>query len=240
MISHDELLDNVAAYVLGTLPPDEAAAVAEHLKTCPECREEYRLLRPAVTAVAYSSEACADAASGAAVASPLLKARIMRRVRAEAAAPRMRRASVLPAYLFAAACLAFAIVTTLFNVSLKDRLTRDEALTAQQQQTIADFMAPDAQRHPFKQGEVLMHGQRLYIAMHAMPMPPKGKVYQAWTLAKGATRVAPSKTFMPSSTGMTVVRLPEAATTLAAVAVSIEPEGGSAQPTTKPIAMVTL
>ena len=39
---------------------------------------------------------------------------------------------------------------------------------------------------------------------------------------------------------MTVVQLPEAATTLAAVAVSVEPEGGSLQPTTKPIAMVTL
>ncbi len=45
---------------------------------------------------------------------------------------------------------------------------------------------------------------------------------------------------MPASTGMTVVRLPEAATTLAAVAVSIEPEGGSLQPTSKPIAMVSL
>jgi anti-sigma-K factor RskA len=240
MISHDEMLDNVAAYVLGTLSPGEAAAVAEHLKTCPECREEYRLLRPAVTAVAYSSEACADAASGAAVASPLLKARIMRRVRAEAAAAPMRRASALPAYLFAAACVAFAIVTTFFNVSLKDRLSRDEALTIQQQQTIADFMAPDAQRHPFKHGEVLMHGQHLYIAMHDMPMPPKGKVYQAWTLAKGAKRVAPSKTFMPNSTGMTVLPLSEPATTLAAVAVSIEPEGGSQQPTSKPIAFVAL
>ena len=29
-----------------------------------------------------------------------------------------------------------------------------------------------------------MRGQRLYIAMHDMPMPPKGKVYQAWTMTK--------------------------------------------------------
>ena len=87
---------------------------------------------------------------------------------------------------------------------------------------------------------MLTHGPRLYIAMHDMPMPPRGKVYQAWTLAKGAKTVAPSKTFMPATTGMTVVRLPEAATTLAAVAVSIEPEGGSRQPTSKPIAMISL
>jgi len=105
---------------------------------------------------------------------------------------------------------------------------------------LADMMAPDSKRMPFTHGEVLMHGQRLYIAMHNMPMPPRGKVYQAWTLAKGAKKVAPSMTFMPGAGGMTVVRLPDAATTLAAVAVSIEPEGGSQQPTSKPIAMVTL
>jgi anti-sigma-K factor RskA len=241
MTSHDELLDNVAAYALGTLPPGEAAAVAEHLTTCKECREEYRLLRPAVTALAYSAEACADASSGSA-ASPLLKARIMRQVRSEAATSSrpVTSAPNWPAYLLAAACLALAILTGAWNLSLRDRLNRDEALATQQQQTIADFVAPDSQRHPFKHGEVLMRGQRLYIAMHDMPMPPHGKVYQAWTLAKGAKHVAPSKTFMPNSTGMTVVPLPEAATTLAAVAVSIEPEGGSEQPTSKPIAVVAL
>lgn len=240
MMSHDELLDNVAAYALGTLPPDEAAIVAEHLKTCEECREEYRLLRPAVTAVAYSSEACADASSGAAVASPLLKARIMRRVRAEARPLSPARTISWPAYALAAACLALAVITGMWNISLKNQLDHAQALAAQRQQTIADFMAPDAHHRPFPHGEVVMRGPRLYIAMHNMPMPPHGKIYQAWTLAKGAKRVAPSMTFMPNNTGMTVVSLPEAATTLAAVAVSIEPEGGSLQPTTKPLAMVTL
>lgn len=238
MTVHDEMLDNVAAYALGILPPDEAAAVARHLKTCAECSEEYRQLRPAVTAVAYSAEACSDMASGAAVVSPLLKARIMRQVRADAPARLGQR--VWPAYLAAAACLALAIMTGVQNLSLNDRLNRERAQAAQQAQMIADIMAPDAKRMPFEHGEVLMHGQRLYIAMHDMPMPPQGKVYQAWTLAKGAKRVAPSMTFMPGNNGTTVVRLPDAATALAAVAVSIEPEGGSQQPTTKPIAVVTL
>jgi hypothetical protein len=164
----------------------------------------------------------------------------MRRVRADAASTQRPRGVVWPGYLLAAACLALALFTGMWNISLRERLNRDEALSMQQQQTIADFMAPDVQRHSFKHGEVLMRGQRLYIAMHDMPMPPHGMVYQAWTLAKGAKKVAPSKTFMPNVTGMTVVPLPEAATTLAAVAVSIEPEGGSQQPTSKPIAVVTL
>ncbi len=238
MSSHDEMLDAVAAYALGALRPGEASDVIAHLRDCAECRAEYRLLQPAVTAVAYSAEACADDTSGAAVASPLLKARIMKHVRGEVRRPRAIRP--WPAYAAAAACLALAIVAGLFDLSLTNRLGQERAQVVEQNQTIADFMAPDSQRHPFAHGEVVMHGPRLYIAMHDMPMPPRGKVYQAWTLTKGAKTVAPSKTFMPAPTGMTVVRLPETATTLAAVAVSIEPEGGSQQPTTKPIAMISL
>ncbi len=238
MTTHDELLDGVAAYALGILPARESAEVVRHLKTCEECRREYQFLRPAVTAVAYSAEACADPATGAATASPLLKSRIMRRVRADA--PRRTAPRVWPAYVAAAACLAVAIVTGTQNVALYDRLNHDRAQAAQQRQLLADMMAPDSKRMPFKHGQVLMHGPRLYIAVTDMPMPPRGKVYQAWTLAKGAKTVAPSMTFMPGSNGMTVVRLPEVATTLAAVALSIEPEGGSQEPTSKPIAMVTL
>lgn len=236
MMSHDELLDNVAAYALGLLPPAEAAAMAKHLETCERCREEYRFLRPAVTAVAYSAEA--DASAGAAVVSPLLKARVMKRIRAESA--RRSQPRVWPAYAVAAACLAIAIVTGLADLSLNARLNHDRAQAAAQAQTIADLAAPDAQRHPFAGGEVLTHGDRLYLAMHGLPAPPRGRVYQAWTLAKGAKSVAPSVTFTPAGGGIAVVRLPEAATTIAAVAVSVEPEGGSKQPTTTPIAMVRI
>ena len=77
MMSHDEMLDNVALYALGALSPREAAEVAAHLQTCEECRAEYALLRPAVTAVGYSAEA--DALTEA--PSVLLKARLMKQVR---------------------------------------------------------------------------------------------------------------------------------------------------------------
>ncbi|MFY9663166.1 MAG: anti-sigma factor [Candidatus Cybelea sp.] len=237
MTSHDEMLDNVAAYALGLLPASEAAAVADHLKTCESCRAEYDFLRPAVTALAYSAEACNDATSGAAVVSPLLKARVMKRVRADAA----RRAPLAwPAYAVAAACLAIAILTGLIDISLNDQLEHERAQNAAQVQTIADLTAPDSQRYRFAGGEILTHGDRLYIAMHDLPAVPAGHVYQAWTIAKGANGVAPSITFEPAAGGVAVVRLPEAATTIAAVALSVEPEGGSKQPTTKPIALVKI
>jgi hypothetical protein len=46
--------------------------------------------------------------------------------------------------------------------------------------------------------------------------------------------VAPSAIFTPSQNGLTLVPLRADARSLAAVAVSVEPEGGSRQPTTKP------
>jgi anti-sigma-K factor RskA len=247
MTSHDELFDSIAAYALGVLPPAEAQAVEAHLQSCERCRDEYRALRPAVTAVAYSAEACADASTGAVVASPLLKSRIMKHVRAEAAAQPKRGADVAspptpsawPVYALAAACLALAIVTGLTNLSLNRRLNRDLAETAAQTQTIADLTAPGAQRYSFAGGEVVTNDDRIYIAMRNLPEPPPGRVYQAWTLARGAKSVAPSRIFMPRS-GTTVVPLPETAGRTAAVAVSVEPMGGSKQPTTKPIAVVRI
>ena len=259
MTSHDELLDNVAAYALGALSPAEAAEVRAHLETCAACRAEYEVLRPAVTAVAYSAESCADPASGTAVASPLLKARIMKQVRAEAASK--PAPATWPAYALAAACLAIALISTLANFSLRNQLrgaqseiaaqlqqsarqaqlnARQAQQNAEQSRTIADLTASNASRYRFGNGEVVAHGSRLYLAMRALPSPPPGKVYQAWTLPKGSKKMAPSLTFRPAASGVTVIRLPESAVGVAAVAVSVEPEGGSKQPTSTPIAVTQL
>lgn len=239
MTSHDELLDNVAAYALGVLPPAEAAAVESHLQTCEQCRAEYEYLRPAVTAVAYSAEACTDEKSGGVTASPLLKARIMRSVRTDAAA-RSAPSRFSPGYLVAAACLAIAILAAFAAVSLNKRLHQELAQSALQSQTIADLTSPQSAHYRFASGEVVTHANRLYLTMHDLAPPPPGRVYQAWTLAKGSTRVAPSSTFVPANGGTAVLRLPQSATNVVAVAVSVEPEGGSQQPTTKPIALVKI
>ncbi|MGA8797111.1 MAG: anti-sigma factor, partial [Candidatus Cybelea sp.] len=223
--------DNVALYALGALSPREAAEVAAHLQTCEECSAEYALLRPAVTALGYSAEALTEAPS------VLLKARLMKQVRsAQPARPRISR---WPAFV-AAACLAIAVGAGLFSASLRERLGRDELAMAQQSAMIADFMAPDAKRYAFGHGSVLVHGRNLYIAMNALAAPPAGMVYQAWTLPKGSKKMAPSVTFKPGASGETLVRLPEAANAIAAVAVSVEPAGGSKQPTSKPIAVTLL
>jgi len=261
MSAHEAMLDDVAVYALGALPPDQARAVRAHLATCKECAAEYRRLKPAVDAVAYSAEACTDAVSGAVVPSPRLKARIMNQVRSSAA-PRVTnvgemravRPIVWPAYAVAAACLAIALATSAFNISLNEELHQSQLQVAMlgahakilnrqvaaQRTELADLTSSDSQHYPVENGEVVRHGNRLYIAMQSMGAPPRGKVYQAWFLRKGDKTMTPSVTFMPDRGGVAVIHVPAQASQIAEVAVSMEPEGGSKAPTSKPSFVVKL
>ncbi|HEV2261579.1 MAG TPA: anti-sigma factor [Candidatus Rubrimentiphilum sp.] len=261
MTAHDAMLDDVAVYALGALPADEAAAVRAHLATCAECTREYQRLKPAVDAVAYSAEACADRAAGAVVPNPRLKARIMNTIRPQAI-PRLAnvgemravRPIVWPAYAVAAACLAIALITSVFNISLNEQLHQSQLQVAQfatharllnrqvalQREELADLTSSDSQHYAVEGGEVVRRGNRLYIAMQTMAMPPRGKVYQAWIMRPGATRMTPSVTFMPDRGGIAVLPIPVQGTKVVEVAVSMEPDGGSKQPTSKPTFVVKL
>lgn len=262
MSAHDAMLDDVAVYALGALPREQARAVREHLASCPECTAEYRRLKPAVDAVAFSAEACPDAVSGAVVPSPRLKARIMDKVRGSIAPSRVAnvgemravRPIVWPAYAVAAACLAVALITTAFNISLNEAVNSSKSQIAQldnqakilhrkvavQSIELADLTSTDSQHYTVENGEVVRHGNRLYIAMQSMGMPPHGKVYQAWLMRRGGKQMTPSVTFMPDRSGVAVVHVPAQASQVVEVAVSMEPDGGSKQPTTKPAFLVKL
>ena len=99
---------------------------------------------------------------------------------------------------------------------------------------VADLLAPDAERFPVQRGAVVRGNGRILIALQHLPKPPAGKVYQAWTLHKGAKAVAPSITFSPDAGGAVLIELPERSADLVAVAVSVEPAGGSKKPTSTP------
>jgi anti-sigma-K factor RskA len=246
-----EMLDMVAVYALGALTPDEARAVSEHIALCAECRAEYKALRPAADAVGFSAEERLDDAQSA-----RLKSTLMQRIRPAAASraaverdvPR-RRAPIWPAYLVAAAAIIIAIINILTTVDLRAELSssRDRiAQLAQQNESelraqardremIADLVASDSKKFAVPGGEIITRNGRLYMTMDNLQPAPAGRVYQTWTLARGAKTVTPSVTFVPDKSGIAVVALPVSAKNVVAVAVSVEPTGGSPQPTTKPL-----
>jgi len=213
---HDQMLDNVAAYALGTLDARETQVVMHHMQTCDECQAEYEALRPVVSAVG-------TAATSDMSPSPLLKARIMREVRTQRVrAP--RRGAFALAYALAAACLMLA--------------AGFGTVAVERSHTIAELAG--ARRVVFAQGDVLVAHDRLYVALHGLPPLSAGKVYQVWTLAKGATTMSPSVTFTPNGRGNALLTIRVNGATAVATAISVEPAGGSLQPTTTPIAIVKL
>jgi anti-sigma-K factor RskA len=257
-IDHDEFIDDVAVYALGALPAAQAERMRAHLLICPECAGEYATMRNTTASLGLAAEARATGENGVQV-SPFLKGRIMREVRATLATPATsafsgRRPIIWPAYLVAAACVAIALISTMANISLNSSLHQSQTqlasasdradalsqhLTATQTQ-LADATDPLARRIAMPGGAVIINKGHLYISMAHLPTPPAGKVYQAWTLARGAKAVAPSSTFSPDASGVAFVAVPADARNLVAVAISVEPAGGSKAPTTKPIALVTL
>jgi hypothetical protein len=256
MMTHDDaFLDSVAVLALGALPEAEARDVAAHVLGCDECRREYEELRSVANLVGYTAETPAGGIDE--VTSARMKSGVMRRVRAGSAAGSAnepRRATPWP-YYAAAAALVAAILTGIQTVSLRSdneqqqqriaqmqhELTANtaaQASTAAQQrvleQHLAQMVAPGAKHFPVANGEVIEANGKILIAFSHLPAAPSGKVYQAWTLARGAKAVAPSITFVPDASGVAVIELPESAANLAAVAVSVEPPSGSKAPTSKP------
>ncbi len=130
----------------------------------------------------------------------MLKKRIMRQIRPNVGEMRAVGPIVWPAYAVAAACLLVALVTGIFNISMSSELRQIQLPLAQigvhnsqttreltyERTALANLVSPDSQHFTVSPGQVVRHGDRLYLAMNALPAPPRGKDYQAWTLRAGA------------------------------------------------------
>jgi len=244
----EALLDLVAAYALGVLPSSEQGLVAALILADPAARREYDELRATANLVGLSAEEPVDSARAA-----RMKERLMTAVRNDVSPRRTpssatRTSAMWGTTLAAAAAVVFALVSVIQNfglrsdlhesqqrvVALQTRIAADRRTVERDRSMLTDLTASDAKRYTVAYGTVVTRGEHVYLALGSLPALPPGKVYQAWTLARGAKAVAPSVTFTPSQNGLTLVPIPEGAGNLAAVAVSVEPQGGSRQPTTKP------
>jgi hypothetical protein len=252
---HAEMLDLIAVAALGNLSASDLQRATAHLATCEECRAEYAALRPSADALGIIAEVPIEAERSARMKKRLLDTIRLRDAMPTTPAQRRSSSGAIAAMLLAtAASLVFALISTVQNIGLRSDLAsvqrRNTAIQTQladnqrsrsgERQMIADFAASDAARYPVAAGDVIRRGERVYFVLRSLAPPPKGHVYQAWTLARGATSMSPSVTFQPNVSGVTIVALPENATLVTAVALSIEPTGGSKAPTTKPTFIQTL
>lgn len=233
---HDHRLDDAAAWVLGALPDDEAAAFAEHLRGCAACQAEVARLQGVADALAL--------AAPPAEPSPALKGRVMDVVEREAQllaatgaeadrppAPGSARRgwwarlAGRPWILAtgAAALLAIGVVTGLLIAgSGPSETTRPVTAIARAQGAT---------------GELVQRGDRAELQVAHMPPPPPGRVYQAWIVRGGAPR--PDAVFTVDRSGRGSVALRGDPRGADAVLVTDEPEGGSTAPSVQPYVSVT-
>jgi Anti-sigma-K factor rskA len=157
--------------------------------------------------------------------------------------------AVWPAYLVAAACFAIALISSIANIallgqlkqeqrersSLSERSTALARTLANERTALFDMLDAHARHYAIGDGEVIIRGSRMYLALRDLSEPPRGRVYQAWTAAKGSTHALPSATFLPDPRGVALIVLSADARSTADVSVTLEPDGGSKEPTSKPL-----
>lgn len=85
---------------------------------------------------------------------------------------------------------------------------------------------------------VASKGGTNYMVISGLPDPGAGRTYQAWYL-EGQTAVS-AGVFPLGTDGVTVVGMAGIAGAVTAVALTVEPSGGSSQPTSQPIVLANL
>ncbi|MDQ6602505.1 MAG: anti-sigma factor [Chloroflexota bacterium] len=233
----------LAAYALHALSPQEEAVVEEYLATYPDASDDVMMLQEAAAMIPYSvpsqtpspqlrlrlmadvyQEALADAGE---------RPRTPQPVSLDAARSRRQRGIIWP---FAAVIL---LVLTLgfggWAAALNHDLGGKERVIATQSSAIAavGMTKPIAGTSPNvpARGELLRlaNDQAAVLTINGLPLLASGKVYEVWFIA-GNTPVG-AGLFSPNSDGSWSGLVRGDVTNAQAIAISVEPTGGSAAPT---------
>ena len=240
---HERFADDVGAYLLGALEPDEERRFGKHLKRCQECRDEVARLEVARDALPASVEQFSP--------SPDLKASLMETVRAAAASaepaaprregaerPRWRELLLARPRLAAAAAAAMVAIGVGAGALVGAIGGTDGARDAD---TVAATV--DRARMPGGEASLVVPADAdteggAILRVEGMQPPPSGHVYEVW-IQRG-DRVTPSSLFTVEHDGSGAAAIPDKLEGADAVMVTREPEGGSTRPSERAVVTVPL
>ena len=220
------------AYALGALSEEERREVEGYLGEHPELHAEVGDLESVANLLALAPQEHEP--------SPKLRRELLRRISSSpgatsAADPSPRQ--IGPRRLFGpgglAAAAALALVTIgmfAWNASLQEEnQTLQGELQGQRTYALKGTDAAQEVR-----GEVVRLGdERAVLVAEDLPSPPEGKTYEAWILREDVPD--PAGLFEPSDTGAAAAPLEGSIEGADAVAVTVEPSGGSSSPTSDPL-----
>jgi anti-sigma-K factor RskA len=218
---HNRWSEDLAAFVLGALEREEAAAVERHLEGCSRCQEEMRWLAPALQTLPESVERLEPP--------PQLRQSLMAEVRADAraqtAAERPARARSWGWLLKPAA--GFAVVALLVAGVVGYEVGKDGSgggegggITVERQLGGINV-------------KMVQEGNSGTLQLAGVHQLPPDKVLEAWVEREGRVEAVPAL-FVPDREGQAETRIADMSG-VAVVMVTEEPQGGSEQPTGEPI-----
>ncbi|WP_052852848.1 anti-sigma factor [Streptomyces avicenniae] len=235
------------AYALDAVLPAERARFEGHLGRCPACASEVTEL---LETAARLGQAVAETPP------PAMREAVLRRIgsvrqepppgAAEPEVPARRGGTRRRAVAFAlAACVTAAALggTAVWQwQTAQDARARAEQVEARAAELSRVMSAPDARvtTGPLPGGGsatvvVSASADRAAFAVSGLAAPPPGKVYQLWFDEDG--RMRPAGLLDPAADGETVL-MDGALGGASGMGVTLEPDGGSPQPTSDPLAVM--
>ncbi len=228
------------AYVLGALPEEDRSEFERYLAVHPDLQTEVEELGTVAGLLALSPQEQEPP--------PDLRRRIMDTVEAEAVQPRVdppaRRRPWLAGLwealgprdlaLAAAAMLVIGLFSwsMLLQGEVRDLQGHVQDLQSQPQGPQMIALGGTGTQRGAQAELITLEGDRAVLVAENMPPVPEGKTYQIWVI-KGDTP-QPSGLFLPKGDSIAAV-VENPVVGADAVAVTVEPEGGSKKPTTDPM-----
>ncbi len=232
----DELKE---AYALGALTEDEHQEVEGYLAAHPELQAEVDYLTSVASLLALTPQEHEPP--------PQLRHRLMNIIESSAGANLPERPSRVTklrwlfgpggrtATVAAAAAVLVVVGLLAWNLSLRweNEDLRGELETRQSYELHGSGEAQDVQ------GEVVrLSDGRAVLMAENLPATPEDKVYETWILRDGVPE--PAGTFEPREGGVAAAPIEGSVEGADAVAVTVEPSGGSSTPTDDPILSTNL
>lgn len=239
------------AYAVDALDGHERAQFEAHLEGCATCREEVASLREAAAHLAATTDTAPPASLRTSVLEGISQVRpLPPRLATDTATPgpatpaapgrgpRHRRR--LPALAAAAAVVAVIGAGAVITQPWQDDPPSQQGPTVAERVLQSDDARQATLRFDDGAQATVTHSPsegRAVIQTRDMPPPPEGKVYELWWQDPDG-QMAPAG-LMPERPDQTMV-LEGDATGARAVGITVEPEGGSQEPTSEPIALFDL
>jgi anti-sigma-K factor RskA len=248
----DELID---VYALGALEPSEQVAVDEHLDECSRCRARLEEAKELVMLFAWTPDQHEPP--------PALRAQVMQRVahlqRLQGKNSRSwwERLSLPPwfgsprfAVQLSGAFLLLLALLGWHTTQLQSQVTTLRAQLAEQQSLVAVLYAPDTRIVPLalaadpttNQGYLIFDPNQARGVIKATDLAalPQDKTYQLWMIADNQPESVGLLRTDTAGSGAVEIQAQRPLSQYEAFGISVEPAGGSQQPSTTPIVVVNL